>query len=74
MAKMQEFIRFYLRYALENKKNCKFDSSLKIPYLTSMVYYLLSVPGSTRSFFASFSSLGSFEKVTVQTASNTSLQ
>ena len=44
MAKMKELVWLYLRYALEKHKNCKFDSSLKIPYLTSMVYYFLSVP------------------------------
>ena len=49
-----------LRYALENTNTTKF--SIKIPYLTSMVSYLLSVPLLSRfvAIFASFSSLGPF--------------
>ena len=42
MAKLLEFVRGYLRYALENTNTTKF--SIKIPYPTSMVSYLLSVP------------------------------
>ena len=61
IAKLQEFVWGYLRYALENTNTTKF--SIKIPYLTSMVYYLLSVRLLSR-----FMAIG---KVRAQTVSKT---